>query len=178
MLSSKPDMKAKYDRTEVVQRSSRSSNVPGGIPVEPGDTENIPRLFAEEGRRFSARDYVQALLVIHRVGRQLAGFFADYDAILSPTLADPPLPLGALDMMGTDLNAYVERMLDHLAFTTLYNVTGCPAATLPLHMTPEGLPVGVQLGAPFGDEATLFRLSAQLEQARPWWDRRPPSAPL
>ena len=149
-----------------------------GIPVEDDDIENIPRLIAEEGRRFTGRDYVKALLVIHRAGRQLAGFFTSYDVILSPTLADPPLPLGALDMMGTDLDAYLERMLSHLAFTTLYNITGCPAATLPLHSSPEGLPVGVQLGAPFGDEAALFRLSAQLEQARPWQDRRPQTSPV
>ena len=145
-----------------------------GTSVKVDDTENIPRLFAEEGRRLSGRDYVKALSVIHRTGRQLADFFKDYDVILSPTLADRPLPLGIFDMMGTDLDLYFERMLNHLAFTPLYNITGCPAASLPLHMTPDGLPVGIQLGAQFGDEATLFQVAAQLEQAHPWWDQRPP----
>ena len=141
--------------------------------LQADDLENITRLVAEEGRRLSARDYVNTLLMIHRTGRHLAAFFDDYDIILSPTLADPPLPLGALDMMGDDLEVYIERMWGHLAFTPLYNLSGCPAASLPMHMTPNGLPVGVQIGASFGNEALLFRLSAQLEEADPWWDRRP-----
>ena len=145
-----------------------------GRQLRAGDLENITRLVAEEGRRLSARDYANALLMIHRTGRRLAGFFDHHDIVLSPTLADPPLPLGALDMMGDDLDAYLERMWGHLAFTPLYNLSGCPAASLPLHMTPDGLPVGVQIGASFGNEALLFRLSAQLEEAAPWWDRRPP----
>ena len=144
-----------------------------GRQLQPDDLENITRMVAEEGRRLSARDYVNTLLMIHRTGRRLAGFFDGYDIILSPTLADPPLPLGALDMMGEDLEAYIERMWGHLAFTPLYNLSGCPAASLPMHMTPDGLPVGVQIGASFGNEALLFRLSAQLEEAAPWWDRRP-----
>ena len=146
-----------------------------GLAVEATDTENIPRLFGEEGRRLSGRDYVRALLVIHRTGRQLADFFRNYDAILSPTQADQPLPLGAIDMTGTDLDAYVDRLFGHMAFTPLYNITGCPAATLPLHTTSDGLPVGIQVGAPFGDEAAIFRLAAQLEGASPWWGQRPPS---
>ena len=144
-----------------------------GRQLQPDDLENITRLVAEEGRRLTARDYVNTLLMIHRTGRRLAGFFDDYDIILSPTLADPPLPLGVLDMMGDDLGAYLERMWGHLAFTPLYNLSGCPAASLPMHMTPDGLPVGVQIGASFGNEALLFRLSAQLEAADPWRDRRP-----
>ncbi len=138
------------------------------------DLENVTRMVAEQGRRLSARDYVNTLLMIHRTGRRLASFFEDYDIILSPTLADPPLLLGALDMMGEDVEVYIERMWGHLAFTPLYNLSGCPAASLPMHMTPDGLPVGVQIAASFGNEALVFRLSAQLEQADPWWDRRPP----
>ena len=147
-----------------------------GRQLQPDDLENITRLVAEEGRRLSARDYVNTLLMIHRTGRRLARFFDEYDIILSPTLADPPLPLGALDMMGDDLDVYLERMWGHLAFTPLYNLSGCPAASLPMHMTPDGLPVGVQIGASFGNEALLFRLSDQLEEADPWRDRRPDSA--
>ena len=145
-----------------------------GLPVPQEGLENVTRLLAEEGRRISARDYANALLMIHRVGRGLGGFFEDFDALLSPTLADPPLPLGAMDMMSTDLDAYVATMVGHLAFTPLYNVSGCPAATLPLHWTDDGLPVGVQVGARFGDEATILRLSGQLEEAVPWWERRAP----
>ena len=145
-----------------------------GRELQPDDLENVTRMVAEEGRRLTARDYVNTLVMIHRTGRRLARFFDDYDIILSPTLADPPLPLGALDMMGENLGTYLERMWGHLAFTPLYNLSGCPAVSLPMHMTPDGLPVGVQFGASFGNEALLFRLSAQLEEADPWWDRRPP----
>ena len=144
-----------------------------GRELQPDDLENVTRMVAEEGRRLTARDYVNTLLMIHRTGRRLAGFFEEYDIILSPTLADPPIPLGDLDMMGEDLDVYLERMWGHLAFTPLYNLSGCPAASLPMHMTPDGLPVGVQIGASFGNEALLFRLSAQLEKADPWWVRRP-----
>lgn len=77
------------------------------------------------------------------------------------------------DMMGDDLDVYLDRMWGHMAFTPLYNLSGCPAASLPMHMTPDGLPVGIQIGAAFGNEALLFRLSSQLEEAHPWWDRRP-----
>lgn len=147
-----------------------------GRSLDPGDLENVTALAAEEGRRLPARDYAAALAMIHRTGRQMARFFEEFDIVLSPTLADPPLPLGAMDMMGKDLDAYLDVMLGHLAFTPLYNLSGCPAASLPLHWTSEGLPVGVQVGAPFGDEATILRLSAQLEEAVPWWNKRPPSA--
>ena len=144
-----------------------------GRALRRDDLENITRLAAEAGRRQSARDYANALLMAHRTSRRMAGFFDEYDIILSPTLADPPLPLHGLDMMGDDLDVYMDRMWGHMAFTPLYNLSGCPAASLPMHMTPDGLPVGVQIGAAFGNEALLFRLSAQLEEADPWWDRRP-----
>ena len=145
-----------------------------GRALRSDDLENITRLAAEEGNRQPARDYANALLMAHRTGRQMAGFFDRYDIILSPTLADPPLPLRGLDMMGEDLDFYMDRLWGHMAFTPLYNLSGCPAASLPMHMTPDGLPVGVQIGAAFGNEALLFRLAAQLEEADPWWDRRPP----
>ncbi len=143
-----------------------------GRPLSDGEVENATRGFAREGEEASGRDYAAALLTIHGIGRQLAGFFSSYDAVLSPTLADPPLPLGTLDMMSDDLEAYYERLMASIPFTPLFNVTGCPAANLPLHWTAKGLPVGIQLGAAFGAEALLFRLASQLEQARPWAERR------
>ena len=143
-----------------------------GRQLQPDDLENVTRMVAEEGRRLSARDYVNTLLMIHRSGRRLAGFFDGYDIILSPTLADPPLPLGALDMMGEDLKAYIERMWGHLAFTPLFNLSGCPAASLPMHMTPDGLPVGVQIGASFGNEVLLCRLLLTRAREMPCGVRR------
>jgi amidase len=139
----------------------------------PDDVERITALLAEQGRRHTARDYARALVIIHGVGRRFGAFFQKYDLLLSPVLAEPPLPLGATDMMSDDLDAYNERLFRLIPFTPQFNVSGGPAASLPLHWTADGLPVGIQFGADFGNEAVLFRIAAQLEKARPWKDRRP-----
>ena len=137
------------------------------------DVERITALWAEQGRRQTARDYARALVIVHSVGRRFGEFFRKYDVLLSPTLAEPPLPLGATDMMSDDLDAYNERLFRLIPFTPQFNVSGGPAASIPLHWTSDGLPVGIQFGADFGNEALLFRLAAQLEQAQPWKDKRP-----
>ncbi len=135
--------------------------------------ETITWLLAQEGRNLSAADYARALPVIHGIGRSFARFFENYDLLLTPTLAQPPWRLGAVDMMGTDIETYFETLIAHMPFTAQFNASGQPAVSLPLHWTQDGLPVGVQFVGRFGDEATLFRLSAQLEAARPWAGRRP-----
>ena len=137
------------------------------------DVERITALWAEQGRRHTARDYARALVIVHGVGRRFGEFFRKYDVLLSPTVAEPPLPLGSTDMMGNDLDAYNERLFRLIPFTPQFNVSGGPAASVPLYWTPDGLPIGIQFGADFGNEAILFRLAAQLEQAQPWRDKRP-----
>ncbi|VFN02179.1 MAG: amidase [Candidatus Kentron sp. G] len=83
--------------------------------------------------------------------------------------------LPCMDMANPDLDDYYDRcLMDELPFTPLFNEAGAPAMSVPLHWTDDGLPVGVHFGARFGDEATLLRIGAQLEQARPWIQRRPP----
>src|SRR5438105_4131469 len=84
----------------------------------------------------------------------------------APILAGPPLPLGAIDMMGNNLDAYFSKLFDYVCFTAQFNMSGGPAASLPLHWTANGLPVGVQIGADFGNEAVLFRLASQIEAAK------------
>lgn len=155
--------------TAVRLRSEALGREPSGQ-----DVEAVTWAFAQEGLKCSAGDYAAAVMVMHQAGRQLAAFFADYDLILSSTLRHPPLPLGAIDMQDTDLDHYYKALFEEeIAITPFYNNTGCPAMTLPLHMSADGLPVGIHFGAPFGDEATLFRLAAQLEAAAPWFDRVP-----
>ena len=95
-----------------------------------------------------------------------------YDAILTPTLAMPPRPVGWFDEVDPAEN--FERQKRFTPFTAVYNVSGQPAVNVPLHWTADGLPIGVLLAGRMGDEGTLISLSAQLEQARPWKDRHPP----
>ena len=93
--------------------------------------------------------------------------------MLTPTLAQLPAPVGWFQEAG-DPRAEFDRMVAWTPFTAVYNTSGQPAVSVPLHHTPDGLPVGVQLVGRPADEVTLLRLSAQLEQAAPWFDRHPP----
>ena len=138
------------------------------------DVEISSRALIEHGRGLSAVDLVQAVKRTHRIGREVARFMVDYDVMLTPTLAAPPIPLGILAPHNPDLAGHTHNIFAFAAFTPLANITGQPAITLPLCHNAEDLPVGLHFAARFGDEATLFRLAAQLEQAKPWADRRPP----
>jgi amidase len=93
--------------------------------------------------------------------------------VLTPTLAQPPLPVGAL-RDDADPAADFEAQKRFTPWTSMWNVTGSPAISLPLHWTPDGLPVGVMLAAAPAREDLLLALAAQVEEAAPWHDRRPP----
>jgi amidase len=127
----------------------------------------------EMGARRSGADYLLALQDLQRVSRDVAGFFGRYDVWLTPTLAEPPLPLGSFDAEPDNPMQGLFRAAQFVPFTPICNITGQPAMSVPLHWTAAGLPIGVHAVGRFGDEATLFRLAAQLEAARPWADRRP-----
>ena len=144
-----------------------------GRPVTMSEVEPATWALAEQGESMSGKAYAQAVVAIHAVGREMGRFFEQYDILSSPTLASPPLPLGTLSTGDDDPDAYFTRLADAIPFTPLFNVSGCPAASLPLHWTADGLPVGVQFGAGYGREDLLFRLSAQVEAAKPWFDRAP-----
>jgi Asp-tRNA(Asn)/Glu-tRNA(Gln) amidotransferase A subunit family amidase len=147
-----------------------------GKPLEATDVEPLVWSTAELGQKHSAADYARSITTIHAVGRIVARFFTDHDILLTPTMCAPPWPLGVLSLSTRDTDAYLTAVNRSIGFTSLFNASGNPAASVPLHWTKEGMPVGVQLVAPFGDEATIFRLAAQLEAVKPWKDRRPPLA--
>ncbi len=128
----------------------------------------------EMGSRYSAPDYLLALQTVQRVSRQFARFFRDYDVLLTPTLAEPPVPLGTFDSPEDDPLRGFRRAGEFVPFTGICNMSGQPAMSVPLYWNSEGLPIGSHFIGRFGDEATLFRLASQLEQALPWAQRRPP----
>jgi amidase len=145
-----------------------------GTTLEASDVEPLTWSIVEIGRGCTAADYARSVTTIHAVGRVVARFFAGYDILLTPTMCSPPWPIGVLSLSTSDRNAYFSALNRSIGFTSLFNASGNPAANLPLHWSAQGLPVGVQIVAPFGDEATIFRLAAQIETAQPWRDRRPP----
>ena len=103
----------------------------------------------------------------------MAKFHQTYDVIINPTLGKPPVPLGLLSLSPKDMKTFTKEITEFSPFTSIYNVTGQPSMSAPLHWTSDGLPVGVMFSTRFGDEATLFRLAAQFEDAKPWAGRRP-----
>jgi len=147
-----------------------------GRPPREDEVERVTWETARMGERLGAADYVRATQAMHRLGRQMAAFHARWDVLLTPALATLPPPLGWLDMTMDDVDEYWRRVFAFSPFTVWFNLTGQPAMVLPVGRSADGLPVAVQLVARYGDEATLFRLAAQLESVRPWFDRRPPAA--
>jgi amidase len=123
----------------------------------------------------SAYDYVLAARQLELLSRkEVARWGRDFDVLLTPTSAIlPPVAGAVLEAQHAAPEAPVPDVVASVAFTAFGNVTGLPAVSLPLHRTEQGLPVGVQLTGRPWDEATLIRLSAQLEEALPWADRRP-----
>ena len=148
----------------------------GGPMPERGQVEPLTWAVAAQARRSSAADLIVALHGLSREARRIAVFFADVDLWLTPTLAAPPLPLGHFEAMPVTAASWAKGFTDHCPFTYPFNVSGQPAASLPLYWNAGGLPIGVQFAARHGDEAMLFRIAAQLEQVRPWFARRPPVA--
>ncbi|MES1164398.1 MAG: amidase family protein, partial [Verrucomicrobiota bacterium] len=160
-----------------------------------GEIESATAITALLGRQRSAVEASLARERLDAAGRSMADLFARYDLMLTPTLATPPPVLGAIKPRGLEafgqevllrlhlgvllripgvIDASVRRVFSFIPFSPLANVTGLPAMSVPLAWNAQGLPIGSQLVGRFGDEATLFRVAAQLEEARPWKDRRPP----
>jgi len=150
------------------------------------------------GKAFTAADYVRATRFLGRSAREIGHFFAGCDVLLTPTLPTPPFPIGAMQPTESErrlletlaalragklltafdlVRPFALKTLSFIRYLVPFNITGQPAMSVPLHWTPEGLPVGMHFVGRFGDEATLFRLAGQLEQVQPWAGRAPALSP-
>ena len=121
-------------------------------------------------------DFTRAQMLrtqMQAMARRAAKFMETYDVWVAPTLAQPPVKNGVIDINERDPMKGFLPLADYVPFTPIQNLTGQPAMSLPLHWSADGLPIGMMLAGRFGDESTLFRLAAQLEEARPWKDKHP-----
>lgn len=145
-----------------------------GRKVTENDIEPVTWAAYQAGAKVTAVELSTGIQEVQLMGRGLAEFHQSHDLLLTPTLAQRPVKLGHLSMVVDDVDAYWDRLFRFIPFTPQQNLSGQPAISLPLHWSEDGLPIGVQLAARFGDEATLLRIAGQLERAAPWSDRIPP----
>jgi amidase len=145
-----------------------------GRPLEEHELEPMNRVQAEYAKHFSAIDYALALSGIAQFRRVMHSWWHEgWDLLLTPTVAELPLTLGTIVNDPDNPMSPMRRAGDFVPFTPPFNTSGQPAISLPLEWTAEGLPVGVQLVAAYGREDVLIRVASQLEQAKPWSDRKP-----
>ena len=159
------------------QLSVRKKGTARGHPAEDHEIEGVTKGACRHAARVSGADYLAAVNHVHAFGRQLAHFFDIYDVLVTATLAEPPARVGRFKPDNEDFLDYrlgPTGILPYSPFTAAFNASGQPAVSLPLHWTAEGLPVGVHLAAAFGEDELLMSLSAEIERASPWFDKRPP----
>jgi len=139
-----------------------------GRAVTPEDVEPLTWALAQMGRAVSGPAYAAGWQFLRARGRELASWFDTHDLWLTPTITSPPVPLGHFASSAKDPMGAIFKAAELAPFTAPFNSTGNPAISVPLHTTPEGLPVGVQLVAAYGREDLLIRIASQLERAKPW----------
>jgi amidase len=139
-----------------------------GRTIEGHEVERLTWALAELGRMISGPGYAEAWRWLHRASRRIAEFWTKYDLWLTPTVTEPPPPLGTFQSNADDPLSGIFRAADFAPFTAPFNATGQPACSLPLYRNAAGLPIGVQLVAAYGREDLLLRTAAQLEAAQPF----------
>jgi amidase len=145
-----------------------------GRPIGQDEVEPLTWALADIARAASASDFLDARHKLQAIARNVAEWYeSGFDLLLTPTLAEPPPLLGEFDSPPENVAHGLLRAAALVPFTPPFNASGQPAISLPLHRNRQGLPIGVQLVAPYGREDVLLRLAAQLEEAVPWADRRP-----
>ena len=143
-----------------------------GRPLGEDELELVTRLMSKNGAKALALDLIAADNARMTAANVMGAFFEDYDLILSPTLGLPPVELGVVSL-DVDPRTNAEVFSQVSPFASVYNQTGQPAMSVPLHWSSDGLPIGVMFAARLGEEGLLLSLAAQLEQANPWFHRRP-----
>ncbi len=147
-----------------------------GRELGPDDFEPLTWALIEAGRKHSAPEYLDAVAKHQLMTRIAAGAHeSGFDLMLMPTMGERPVPLGTFDDSGPEPMDVIHRAALTASFAAFFNASGQPAISLPLYWSEDGLPIGVQLAAPLGREDLLIRVAAQLERARPWADRTPPT---
>jgi amidase/6-aminohexanoate-cyclic-dimer hydrolase len=145
-----------------------------GRAVTDSDFEILTLASANNAQKATSTDYAAAQLTAFQISRGLATFFESCDVLLCPTLCSPPLRIGEINSMSPDLSHIAPILRRYMPATSMFNMSGQPAMSVPLAWNAAGLPLGMMFSARYGDEATLFRLAGQLEQVRPWKDKLPP----
>jgi amidase len=142
-----------------------------GRPIADSEIEPRNAFYRQVGRALPAVVYLQARMWVGMWARRMADWWAGHDLLVTPTLGAPPPELGWFTAAGPEHEG--PRIASFIPYTAQFNMTGQPAVSLPLHWTPGGLPVGVQLVAAYGREDILIQVASQLEQAAPWADKHP-----
>jgi Asp-tRNA(Asn)/Glu-tRNA(Gln) amidotransferase A subunit family amidase len=156
-----------------VAQTLRDRGSERGTPISPEEIEIVTRICAEQGQKATALMLADANIAFQIAAASMANFLAQFDLLLTPTLAKPPALLGILGLSPADLGVFAQELASYSPFTALANMTGQPSMSVPLHWSAEGLPVGTMFTARYGEEAILLRLAAQLEKAQPWISKRP-----
>ncbi len=156
--------------------SVRKAVAARGRPLVEGELELVSLGAIDYAANLSGADYLDAVGKIHAFGREMADFLSRYDILLTATLAEPPAQVGRFAHTTRDFVHYrtgPDMVFDYSPFCAAFNASGQPAASVPLHWNAAGLPIGIHLAAPFGEDEMLIALSAELEAASPWAQRRP-----
>lgn len=143
-----------------------------GCSIEELDMEQGTRLCVQMGDATNGADYAAAIQMNQQIGRLLGQFHQQYDVLLAPTMASPPVPVGYISEAPPE--EYGARLFNYMGDAGVHNQTGQPSISLPLHWSKEGLPMGMMFSAAYGNDALLLQLAGQLENAAPWREKRPP----
>jgi len=160
----------------VIAGVNTALGVAGGDASSPNiaKLEPVNQEWLREGLATPGPRYLWAVNQLHASARAMGRFFSRYDIMLTPSAAEPAPKLGKLAGKGKDLDTFFDLFWAHSPFTAVFNAAGCPAMSVPLGMSTDGLPIGVHFGAGFGKDTLLLQLAAEVERVAPWAGRRPP----